>query len=64
MFIEWLTIINKLTKQQNRKILMIVDNCPAHPKVENLSNLIVERIPPNTTSGLQPLDQGVGKKKF
>jgi hypothetical protein len=48
-------------KQQNRKILMIMDNCPAYPKVENLSNVTVKFLPPNVTSVLQPLDQGIIK---
>jgi hypothetical protein len=64
MLIEWLTIINKMIKQQNINILMVVDNCPAQPKVENLSNVTVEHIPPNTTSGLWLLDQGTGIKKI
>jgi hypothetical protein len=34
-----LAINNKLLKQQNRKLLMVVDNCTACLKVENLSNI-------------------------
>jgi hypothetical protein len=30
MFIEWLNIVNKTMKQQDRKILMTVDSCPDH----------------------------------
>jgi hypothetical protein len=36
MFINGWRIINKMMKQQNRNILMVVDNCSAQPKVENL----------------------------
>jgi hypothetical protein len=56
MFTEWLNIVNKIMKQQNRKILMTVNNCRAQPKVENLSNVTVKFLPPNATSVLQPLD--------
>jgi hypothetical protein len=61
-FIEWLNIFNKMMKQENRKILKVVDNCPAHPKVENLSNVTVKFLPPKATSVLQPFDQGIVKK--
>jgi hypothetical protein len=39
---------------QKRKILLHVENCPAHPVLEKLEN-----IPVNTTSVLQPMDQVV-----
>ena len=37
-----------------------VDNCTAHPKVE-LTNIELEFLPPNTTSLIQPMDQGIIK---
>ena len=43
------------------KILLLVDNAPSHPaSLENLSNNIkLAFLPPNTTSLLQPCDQGL-----
>lgn len=46
------------TKKSIKKVLLLVDNCPAHPNVANLSIKLVF-LPPNTTSVLQPMDQGV-----
>lgn len=44
------------------KVLLILDNAPGHPadKLINADpNVQVEFLPPNTTSLLQPLDQGI-----
>ena len=43
------------------RVLLILDNAPGHPGVEDFNTEGVEVIflPPNTTSLLQPLDQGV-----
>ena len=38
---------------------MIVDNCPAHPHVKGLKSVKLVFLPPNTTSVIQPMDQGV-----
>ena len=38
---------------------MLIDNCPAHPKIENLRAIKLKFLPPNTTSCLQPMDQGI-----
>jgi hypothetical protein len=35
MVTEWLNIVNKMMKQQNRRNFMMMNNCPAHKKVEN-----------------------------
>lgn len=45
--------------RQKRKILLLVDNCPAHPDIKNLRNIKLVFLPANTTSKLQPMDQGV-----
>lgn len=47
--------------KHKREIPMIVDNCPAHPAVNNFCNLTLKFLPPNTTSLLQPIDQGITK---
>ena len=48
-------------KEQNFKVLLIVDNCPGHPDALRCAheNVQVEFLPKNTTSLIQPLDQGV-----
>lgn len=46
-------------RKKNRKILVLVDNCPAHCKIENLTNINLMFLPPNVTSVLQPMDQGI-----
>lgn len=58
---KWLKKLDKIFAAQNRKILLFVDNCPAHPKnVEaNLKNIKLKYFPPNLTSVLQPMDQGI-----
>ncbi|XP_064479166.1 tigger transposable element-derived protein 4-like [Ornithodoros turicata] len=40
-------------------VLFIIDNCPSHGKIENLKAITVEFLPANTTSVLQPMDQGI-----
>ena len=61
IYLEWLKIINLDMSRSNRKILLFVDNCPVYPMVNNLSNVTIKYLPPNTTSKLQPLEQGVIK---
>lgn len=39
-------------------IILLVDNCPAHPQVQ-LQNIKLIFLPPNSTSVLQPMDQGI-----
>ncbi|UYV67098.1 hypothetical protein LAZ67_4003879 [Cordylochernes scorpioides] len=43
------------------KALLLVDNSPAHPTelISNDGNIKCKLLPPNTTSVLQPMDQGV-----
>ena len=46
-------------KNLDFKILLLVDNCPAHPNLSHVDpNVRMEFLPPNTTSRIQPMDQG------
>lgn len=58
IFTEWLQGINKLMISQQSKILLFIDNCTAHPHM-NLSNAELKFFTVNTTSLLQPLNQGI-----
>ena len=46
-------------KKQNRQILLFADNAPCHPPDIQLTNVKLQFFPANTTSAIQPLDQGV-----
>ncbi|XP_060882149.1 tigger transposable element-derived protein 4-like [Metopolophium dirhodum] len=58
---EWLETLNNDMRKQRRKIIMFVDNCTTHNNPPTLSNVLIEFLPTNTTSKLQPLDQGIIK---
>ena len=58
-FDEWLKELDRKFEKVNRKIVLIVDNCPGHPIVDGLKAIELMFLPPNTTSKTQPLDQGV-----
>jgi hypothetical protein len=61
LFEEFLQTLNAKMAAENRNVLF-VDNCAAHSKnVAHLSNVRVEFLPPNMTSAVQPVDQGVIK---
>ena len=59
LFSNWLRSLDRKFQHQKRKVTMIVDNCPAHPKVTGLKAIKLIFLPPNTTSKTQPMDQGV-----
>ncbi|XP_052260991.1 tigger transposable element-derived protein 6-like [Dreissena polymorpha] len=46
---------------QKRKVILLVDNCSAHSHeaITILSNVTLSFLPPNTTSLIQPCDQGI-----
>jgi hypothetical protein len=41
------------------KVLLLLDNAPGHPNKLNHPNVKVIFLPPNTTSLIQPIDQGI-----
>ena len=61
LFTEWIQDLNRAMRLQKRSILLFIDNAPSHPKDLVYSNLKVTFFPANTTSKLQPLDQGIIK---
>jgi hypothetical protein len=58
IFTELLQNLNKKTRQNDRKIALVIDNCSAHPSIL-LSNVKLIYLPPNATSRLQAMDMGV-----
>ena len=60
-FTEWVKELDRKFAAQDRKIALIVDNCPAHPIVDGLKAIELIFLPPNTMSKTQPMDQGVIK---
>ena len=61
IFEEWLRKLNQGFAAQKRKVAMIVDSCPAHPKVRDLKATELIFLPSNTSSILQPWDQSIIK---
>jgi hypothetical protein len=58
LFEEWLYLLNNSLMSKRRKIILFIDNCEAHSDIK-LSNIKVKYLPANTTSLIQPLDQGI-----
>ena len=61
IFEDWVRKIDRKLRTDGRKIALIIDNCPAHPHVSDLTNIQLIFLPPNTTSVLQSMDQGVNR---
>ena len=61
LFCKWLIEVDSEMKKKKRNILLFADNAPCHAvgKLPRLSNVKIEFLPPNTTSKVQPLDQGI-----
>ena len=58
VFETWLKKLNRKMASEKRKILLFLHNASSHPTVE-YSNEKLQFFPPNTTSMLQPMDQGI-----
>ncbi|XP_037557867.1 tigger transposable element-derived protein 4-like [Dermacentor silvarum] len=61
LFKDWLHKLDRKFASSNRKVLLLVDQCSAHMNVPALSAIRVAYLPANTTSVLQPMDQGIIK---
>ena len=59
LFEEWVRQLDRKFSAVNRKIALIIDNCAAHPLVEQLNSIELIFLPPNTTSHAQPMDEGI-----
>ncbi|KAH0604921.1 uncharacterized protein H6S33_006589 [Morchella sextelata] len=73
LWYEFLWTFNHRMRIENRNVTLVTDNCPTHPHPRHppqnyngptppvLTNITLIYLPPNTTSRLQPLDQGIIK---
>ena len=61
IFTDWLKELNEMMKAKSRNILLLLDNASVHTKDLELSHVELFFLPPNTTSLVQPLDQGIIK---
>ena len=59
LFEEWVRELDNQFEKENRKIALIINNCTAHPEIGGLKAMDLFFLPSNTTSVLQPMDQGV-----
>ncbi|XP_053381940.1 tigger transposable element-derived protein 4-like [Mercenaria mercenaria] len=59
IFTEWVRKLDPDMTRNQRSVVLIVDNCPAHPKINGLKSDKLVFLPPNSTSVTQPMDQGV-----
>jgi hypothetical protein len=59
LFQNWLSNVNQKMISQRRHIILFVDNAPAHRTTCEYSNIRLQFLPPNCTSVIQPMDQGV-----
>ena len=62
VFNHFLQRFNEQMRHAQRNIILLLDNASSHnaETIQNLSNIYVHFLPPNTTSCLQPIDQGIG----
>lgn len=58
---EWLMRFDGKMIREKRKILLFLDNACSHPRDIQLQNIKLIFLPPNCTSVVQPLDQGIIK---
>jgi hypothetical protein len=63
LFEKWLLKLDRKFEAENRKVLMLIYNCPAHPQdvQRKLKFIELKFFPPNETFKLQPLGQGIIK---
>ena len=59
LFEECVREVDRRFTKEGRKIILLIDNCPVHPSIDNLVSTELIFLPPNTTSMFQPMDQGV-----
>ncbi|KAE9093926.1 hypothetical protein PF005_g18302 [Phytophthora fragariae] len=57
---EWIKAFDRDMRSQGRDVLLLVNNASSHDlESGELTNITVQKLPPNTTSHLQPMDMGI-----
>ena len=56
---DWLRKWDRSLCFQQQKIALLFDNCSPHDDVEELKCIKVVKLPPNTTSLIEPCDIGI-----
>ncbi|XP_065642745.1 tigger transposable element-derived protein 4-like [Hydra vulgaris] len=59
IFTDYVRRLDAKFNAEGRKVALIIDNCPAHPNIENLKAIVLVFLRPNTTSKTQPMDEGI-----
>ena len=59
LFEEWVRELDRKFLSEGINVALVIDNCHAHPHIENLKAIKLFFLPPNTTSLSQPMDQSV-----
>ena len=50
LFEEWVHEVDRRFIKEEQKDVLLVDNCPIHPSIDNLVSIELIFLPPNTTS--------------
>ena len=59
LFEEWVREVDSRVMEEGQKIVLLVNDCPAHPSIHNYVSTELIFLPFSTTSKLQPMDEGV-----
>ena len=59
LFKEWIPEFNRKFIAEKKKIVLLVETCPAHSKIDNLNFIEIIFQLPNTTVKLQLMYRGV-----
>lgn len=59
LFRSWLQRFDEEMRQQSRRVILLADNVSSHRVSVELSNVVLQLLPPNTTAYLHPQDAGV-----
>jgi hypothetical protein len=60
MYQQWLVAFDERMRAEQCSVLLLVDNASSHFEMGlALTNVRVEKLPPNTTAKAQPMDQGI-----
>ena len=49
LFGEWIRKLNSSVRAQDRKVVLLINNCPAHREIKNFANINLIFLPPTTT---------------